>query len=93
VRVSTRQQVLDGGIPSRVSLRAPLSLTSKDDSRLSEWINDHLQVAPVVVEDADALGRLEESVLQRLDPPLNVRSMTPTPLRARIKDLRHDRHR
>jgi hypothetical protein len=72
-------------------LRTSLSLTSEDDPSLSTWIRDHLQVTPVVVEDADALGRLEESVLQPLDPPLNLQGMTPTPLRARIKDLRHDR--
>ncbi len=70
-------------------LRTPLTLTNEDDPRLSTWIHDHLQVAPVVVEDADALGRLEESVLQHLDPPLNLKGMAPTPLRARIKDLRH----
>jgi hypothetical protein len=58
---------------------------------LSAWIREHLQVIPVIVEDVDALARLEESVLQRLDPPLNLQGMTPTPLRARIKDLRRDR--
>jgi hypothetical protein len=66
-------------------LRGPLSLTSEDDPRLSAWISDHLQVTPVVVENADTLGRLEESVLQRLDPPLNLQGMTPTPLGARIR--------
>jgi hypothetical protein len=50
-------------------LRLPLSLTSEEDPRLSAWIREHLEVTPVVVEDADALGRLEETVLQQLDPP------------------------
>jgi GIY-YIG catalytic domain len=53
-------------------LGGSLQLTSEDDPHLSEWINDHLQVTPVVVENADALGRLEECVLQRLDPPLGL---------------------
>ncbi len=69
-------------------LREPLALTSEDDPRLSDWIARHLAVSPIVVQDADALGRLETAVLHQLDPPLNLRGMPPTPLRTRISTLR-----
>ena len=69
-------------------LREPLALTSEDNPRLSDWIARHLAVSPIVVQDADALGRLETAVLHQLDPPLNLRGMPPTPLRTRISTLR-----
>ncbi|WP_198950146.1 DUF6884 domain-containing protein [Kineosporia sp. A_224] len=74
-------------------LRGPLAMTSEDDARLTEWIHAHLQVAPVVVEDADTLGRLEDDVLAELDPPLNLQGMPRTALRARISELRRARDR
>lgn len=42
------------------------------------WTDDDLQVRPVRVEDPATLGRIEEAVLLRLDPPLNLRGMPAT---------------
>jgi hypothetical protein len=56
-----------------VGLREPLQLDSEDDPRLSVWMERHLTVVVVPIEDGDALAPLEERVLARLDPPLNLR--------------------
>ena len=39
-------------------------------------------------DDRDTLAGLEHAVLERLDPPLNLRHMPPTPVRARLTELR-----
>jgi hypothetical protein len=62
--------------------------TSIDEDGLSVWMNEHLAVVAVPFQDADTLGRLEEDVLCRLDPPLNLKGMADTPVRRRLKDLR-----
>jgi hypothetical protein len=59
-----------------------------DEMRLTQWMNDHLRIVTVPFEDSDVLGRLERDVLERLDPPLNLQSMRPTPLRHRLTELR-----
>jgi hypothetical protein len=69
-------------------LRGPLAMTHEDDDTLTHWMHDHLQVTPVPVHDPDTLGRIEEAILQRLDPPLNLRGMPTTPLRDIIRTRR-----
>jgi hypothetical protein len=59
-----------------------------DEVRLTAWMHDHLKVIAVPFEDADSLGKLEDDVLTRLDPPLNLQGMTPTATRRRLKELR-----
>jgi hypothetical protein len=59
-----------------------------DEVRLTAWMHDHLKVIAVPFEDADSLGRLEDDVLRRLDPPLNLKGMAGTALRRRLKELR-----
>jgi hypothetical protein len=59
-----------------------------DESGLTTWMNGHLKVIALPFEDADTLGRLEEEVLARLDPPLNLKGMPQTPIRRRLKELR-----
>ena len=59
-----------------------------DEMRLTQWMNDHLRIVTIPFEDSDLLGRLERDVLERLDPPLNLQSMQPTPVRHRLKELR-----
>jgi hypothetical protein len=65
---------------------------SIDEGRLTAWMRDHLKVVAVPYEDADTLGKLEEAVLKALDPPLNLKGMSLTPVRGRLTQLR-SRHR
>jgi hypothetical protein len=60
-----------------------------DEMRLTQWMNDHLRIVTIPFEDSDALGRLEQDVLGRLDPPLNLQGMQLTPVRHRLKEMRH----
>lgn len=59
-----------------------------DEARLTTWMHEHLRVVALPFEDADSLGKLEDDVLSRLDPPLNLKGMTGTALRQRLKELR-----
>ena len=59
-----------------------------DEVDLTAWMNLHLRVLVVCYEDADALGRVERSVLNEIDPPLNLKGMPNTALRERVKVLR-----
>jgi hypothetical protein len=59
-----------------------------DEVQLTQWMNDHLRVVTIPFENSDALGRLERDVLERLDPPLNLQRMQPTPVRDHLKELR-----
>jgi hypothetical protein len=60
-----------------------------DEMRLTQWMKDHLRIVTIPFEDSDVLGRLERDVLERLDPPLNLQGMQPTPVRHRLRELRH----
>lgn len=72
------------------ALREPLRLTGPDDARLSTWMEEHLRAVAVPVEDGDALGQLEQQILDRLDPALNLKGRPQTPLRAALLALRRD---
>lgn len=58
------------------------------EAELTAWMKQHLRVVARVVDDPDALGQLEIDVLARLDPPLNLRDMPPSPVRNRLRALR-----
>jgi hypothetical protein len=62
--------------------------TEVDEGALSNWMESHLRVRVIPYENADALGRVEEAVLERLDPPLNLKGMKFSDLRGRLKELR-----
>ncbi len=70
------------------ALGTSLGLEGPDDARLSEWMQEHLRVVVVPVPDGDVLGRLEQRLLERLDPPLNLQGRPPTPLRTSLSSLR-----
>lgn len=59
-----------------------------DEPRLTAWMHEHLRVVAVPVDDAGALNALEDAVLSRLDPPLNLSKVGRTDLRARLTELR-----
>ena len=69
-------------------LRPVVGLSSEDDPQLSAWISTHLRVNAVPVPDADRLAETETAVLGTLDPPLNLRGRPPSPIRARLAELR-----
>lgn len=69
-------------------LAVPAGTAYIDETRLTQWMKDHLRVVTIPFVDTDVLGRLERHVLERLDPPLNLQGMQPTPVRRRLKELR-----
>jgi hypothetical protein len=85
VEFSTFRKTLDA------VLRGPLELRWSDDPRLSEWMRQHLRVIAWPHDDPDALGRMEAAVLRRLDPPLNLKGMNPSPVRDALQRLRRGR--
>ena len=77
------------------ALTAPLGLVSQSrnlnrisEQRLSDWMRAHLLVAVHPFSDRDALGDLEDRVLAKLDPPLNLDGMRATPLREALSRKR-----
>jgi hypothetical protein len=69
-------------------LAEPLGLKHADDPGLTGWIEDHLSVVAVAVDDADTLMALEHQVLEQIDPPLNLMGMPSTPVRHRLSEMR-----
>lgn len=61
-----------------------------DEEALTAWMKQHLKVLAVPYDDADTLGRLEDDVLTKIDPPLNLKGMDPTPIRKRLTELRRN---
>ena len=68
-----------------------VGMTREDDPQLSAWISAHLRVIAVPVPNPDQLGRIEDSVLDRLDPPLNLQGRPPSMIRDRLTSLRRNR--
>lgn len=73
-----------------------LSLVSAGDGRLdspsnaivSAWIAEHLRVGIAPFDDRDSLGLVEKSVLDELDPPLNLGHCVPSDSREKLTALR-----
>jgi Family of unknown function (DUF6884)/GIY-YIG catalytic domain len=74
-------------------LSSVLGLVSENDPQLSVWINAHLTVVTVPVPDADRLGEIESTVLDALDPPLNLRGRRQSAVRERLSELRRSAKR
>ena len=74
--------------PLDLRLAEPGKLIPEDNRRVSGWIEKHLRVAIVPWEDRDSLERVEQAVLDAIDPPLNLDGRSPTVLRRRLTDLR-----
>lgn len=78
------------------ALRVPLSLDivgrrqldRDSEQRLSAWMREHPEVAVHAFPERDPLAHLEDCVLARLDPPLNLDGMPETPLLQRLSRLR-----
>lgn len=78
------------GSTLRRTLAAALDL---DDSPLGEaaltaWMHRHLRVVPLGGLNPHDLGALEKAVLERLDPPFNLRDVPATPVRTALRTRR-----
>lgn len=74
--------------PLKLQTTKPGRLAPESNRAVSSWIKDHLQVAIVAYDDRDALGRIEDAILDALDPPLNIEGRPPTPARVLLAQLR-----
>ena len=67
---------------------APRKLSRNDNHELSDWIKDHCRVNAVPFGDRDSLGRIEDAVLQEIDPPCNIENRHTNDFRERLDELR-----
>ena len=72
----------------KLEVANPGRLSPRSDQALSTWILGHLDLAVAPYPDRDGLGAVEERVLDRLDPILNLRGRPSTPARRRLTGLR-----
>jgi hypothetical protein len=80
--------LLLGPLGLRVEGKDRLDKVSND--AVSAWMSQHLAVATVPFDDRSVLIEVEEAILRRLDPPLNLMGMSPTPIRRRLRELRRN---
>jgi hypothetical protein len=64
------------------------ALAAEGETRLSGWMLRHLSIAVAAEPDRALVASLEEAVLARLDPPLNLQGMPPTPVRTALSARR-----
>jgi hypothetical protein len=90
LRSSTFRRTLAAALldPLALELERPLRLTKESNARLTAWMGAHLRLVTVGCPDRSTLGASETAVLLRLDPPLNLMGMPPTPVRRRLRELR-----
>jgi len=69
-------------------LRRSGSLDRESNNVVSLWMREHLRLSVVPYPDRASLASSEHAVLERLDPPLNLMGMPPTPTRLRLSELR-----
>jgi hypothetical protein len=91
VRSSAVRLALAAVLLDRLGLvvQAAVLLQASSEEALSDWMRAHLSVAVHVHDDRDTLAGLEQAVVQRLDPPLNLEGHLPaTSVRQRVAALR-----
>ncbi len=90
VRMSTFRWTLAAALYDQLGLQvqASMLITPSSEQALSEWMRGRLSIAVHPHDDRDTLAGLEHAVLEYLDPPLNLGHMAPTPVRARLTELR-----
>lgn len=91
IRSSTFRQTLAALLVESLSLQVVGAnrLTPASEQQLSGWMADHLRVAVQPYPDRETLGAMEQAILTKLDPPLNLKGMAPSPTRAAVADRRH----
>ncbi len=89
IRGSTFRRTLASALKGRLGLVSQSrNLSNVSEQRLSDWMRAHLLIAVHPFSDRDALGDLEDRVLAKLDPPLNLDGMRATPLREALSRKR-----
>jgi hypothetical protein len=71
-----------------LQVQGPMLVTPASEAALGAWMKQHLAVAVHRVADPGILESLERRLLIRLDPPLDLLHMPPSPVRARLTALR-----
>ena len=91
---STFRQTLAVLLRERLGLQmaSPDVLTADSENRLSDWMADRLSATVWPTAQADHLNDIEQRVITRLDPPLNLSGATATTLRARVTAGRRALH-
>lgn len=76
----------------RLSLSASLAPNAGygglDDAALTAWMSKHLRVAIVPEQLPGEIAAMQRDTVRRLDPALNIKWLSLTPLRLRLKGLR-----
>jgi uncharacterized protein DUF6884/GIY-YIG catalytic domain-containing protein len=90
VRGSTFRLTLAAALCRALDLRVtgPGTLAPESEQALTDWMLRHLSVIAYPCADRNTLRKLEDDVLDALDPPLNLEGRPPTPLRAELSSLR-----
>ena len=58
------------------------------ETAVTAWMTAHLRIITAPIDDAGVLGMLEHEVLHRLDPPLNLKGMPASDIRAELRRAR-----
>lgn len=74
--------------PGRSATHPTRKIGRDGETRLSQWMRDHLAVAVHPFEEHDALADLEHRVLAQLNPPLNLEGRPASGIRAALTRLR-----
>ena len=74
--------------PLSLKLSGPQCLDKTSNAAVSGWMRAHLCLVIAPHPDRERLAEVEHAVLQRIDPPLNLMGMPPTPIRATLSGLR-----
>lgn len=90
ISASTFRRTLGASLVEALELRllSRKRLDQQSSAALTDWMRAHLSVGWVAMDDRSAVGRVEEALLVRLDPPLNLQGMSVTPLRAELRRRR-----
>jgi hypothetical protein len=74
--------------PLGLRLERENRLTAESNQVVSAWMRAHLSIVTAPCPDRGTLAALEDTVLQELDPPLNLMGMAPSVVRAQLRSLR-----
>jgi hypothetical protein len=90
IRSSTFRNTLTAVLfePLELRLAGPHRLESASNAAISAWMCEHLRIAVAPYPNRANLAAVEDEVLARIDPPLNLMGMSATPVRSRVKELR-----
>ena len=74
--------------PLTLQLSGPDRLIKASNDAVSAWMRAHLRIVVAPHDDREDLAEVEQAVLKRMDPPLNLEGMSPTPIRTKLSVLR-----